>query len=87
MGTWERRNLAGSPPPHNSLGIFCLGGILQNTKRNEKRGFSHINKCSSFQKEEMGWEGGGMFSKQRVPTFLTCSPQVPNSNVVLLSPI
>jgi hypothetical protein len=30
MGTWECRNIAGSPPPHISLGmIFCLGRSLK----------------------------------------------------------
>jgi hypothetical protein len=84
MGTWERRNIAGSPPPHNSLGIFCWGRSFKIQREMKREVFLHINKCSSFQKEEMGWERGG--SKQRVPKFLTCSPKVPNSNVVLLSP-
>jgi hypothetical protein len=25
MGTWEHRNIVGSPSPHNSLGMFCWG--------------------------------------------------------------
>jgi len=25
MGTWECKNIRGSPPLHNSLGIFCWG--------------------------------------------------------------
>ncbi len=29
MGTWERRNIARSPPLHNSLGIFCWGRSLK----------------------------------------------------------
>ncbi len=30
MGTWECRNIVGSPPPpHNSLGIFCWGRSLK----------------------------------------------------------
>jgi len=65
MGTWEHRNIAGSPPPHRDL---LLGEILQNTKRNEKRGFLHINKCSSFQKEKKGVGGGGGQSKE-FPSF------------------
>ncbi len=34
----EHRNIAGSTPPHNSLGIVCSGKIPQNTKRNKMRG-------------------------------------------------
>jgi hypothetical protein len=29
MGTWERKNIAGSPPLHNSIGIFCRGRSLK----------------------------------------------------------
>jgi hypothetical protein len=39
MGTWESRNIAGSPLPHTFPGIFCLGRSLKNTRRNKKRGF------------------------------------------------
>jgi len=52
MGTWEHKNIARSPPPHNSLGIFCWGEIPQNTKRNKKRGFYEQKKESKSETEE-----------------------------------
>jgi hypothetical protein len=36
MGTWERRDIAGSPPLHSSLGIFCWGRSLK-IQRDTKR--------------------------------------------------
>jgi hypothetical protein len=52
MGTWEHRNIRGSPRSHNSLGIFCWGEIPQNTKRKKKRGFYENKKVKNNNNSE-----------------------------------
>jgi hypothetical protein len=47
MGTWEHRNIAGSPPLHNSLGIFCWGRSLK-IQREIKREVFTVFKLWAF---------------------------------------
>jgi len=46
MGTWERKKIAGSSPPHKLPRDLLLGEIPQNTKRNKKRGFYGLHHSS-----------------------------------------
>jgi len=51
LGTWERRNIAGSPPPHNSLGIFCWWRSLKIQREIKGEVFSELAKSmKSFMK-------------------------------------
>jgi len=44
MGTWEHRNIRGSPRSHNSLGIFCWGEIPQIRRERKREVFMKIKK-------------------------------------------
>jgi hypothetical protein len=52
MGTWEHRNIAGSPPPHNSLGSSA-GGDPSKYKEKQKERFlrKNPNHLGSISKE------------------------------------
>ncbi len=50
MGTWEHRNIAGSPPPpHNSLGIFCRGRSLKIQRQIKREVFMIYSLCASVE--------------------------------------
>jgi len=42
MGTWEHRNIVGSSPPYNSLGIFCWGRSLKIQKEIKREVFTEL---------------------------------------------
>jgi hypothetical protein len=52
MGTWECKNITGSPPPCNSLGIFCWGRSLKIQREIKREVFTeNPNHLSSISKE------------------------------------
>jgi hypothetical protein len=73
MGTWEHRNIAGSPSLHNSLGIFCWGRSLKIQREIEREVF----KACTQGKDECGPDFG---AEQEAPSgflFFYFFPMMP----------